>query len=236
MNVPDADKAGQSRTDVAALSPNITRRDFVGGTLLGSGLALLAMQAPSAVRQAQAQTLAAPLAGLGPDWTGPGGLGDYARSNGNTHEVVNAAHEALRNDAYGSRLDSAHDSGELYDLVVVGAGFAGLSAALTYQLERPHARCLILDNHAIFGGEAKQNEFEVDGVRLWAAQGSHGQMYPLADAQRWGEYHHFYSKVGMPEAFQWQRLSGNCQEHQGSLGRLFAHALRMGAGRHGLLL
>jgi len=211
MNVPDAQKAGQSRTDVAVLSTSITRRDFVGGTLLGSGLALLAMQAPSVVRQAQAQTLAAPLAGLGPDWTGPGGLGDYARSNGNTHEVVNAAHEALRNDAYGSRLDSAHDSGELYDLVVVGAGFAGLSAALAYQLERPHARCLILDNHAIFGGEAKQNEFEVDGVRLWAAQGSHGQMYPLADAQRWGEYHHFYSKVGMPEAFQWQRLSGTAK-------------------------
>ena len=29
---------------------------------------------------------------LGPEWTGPGGIGDYIRSNGNTHEVVNAAH------------------------------------------------------------------------------------------------------------------------------------------------
>src|SRR5687767_5887000 len=195
---PESTRA--NTVDASVLPPNITRRDFVGGTLLGSGMALLAMQAPSVVRQAQAQTMAAPLAGLGPDWTGPGGLGDYARSNGNTHEVVNAAHEALRNEAWRSQLENGHDAGELYDLVVVGAGFAGLSAALTYVLERPQARCLILDNHAIFGGEAKQNEFDVDGVRLWAAQGSHGQMYPLADAQRWGEYHHFYSKVGMPES------------------------------------
>jgi spermidine dehydrogenase len=58
---------------------NITRRDFVGGTLLGTGAALMGMGPPSAVRTAQAQTIAAPLTGLGPDWTGPGGIGDYAR-------------------------------------------------------------------------------------------------------------------------------------------------------------
>ncbi len=71
---------------------SITRRDFVGGSLLGAGVALLGMGSPAAIRRAQAQTVPASMTGLGPDWTGPGGIGDYARSNGNTHEVVNAAH------------------------------------------------------------------------------------------------------------------------------------------------
>ena len=35
---------------------------------------------------------------LGKEWTGPGGVGDYRLSNGNTHEVVNAAHSVARGD------------------------------------------------------------------------------------------------------------------------------------------
>lgn len=49
----------------------ITRRDFVGGTLVGAGAALLGMAAPAS-RTAQAQTVASKMTGLGPDWTGPG--------------------------------------------------------------------------------------------------------------------------------------------------------------------
>ena len=33
-------------------------------------------------------------------------------------------------------------------------------------------KSLVLENHAIFGGEARRNEFEVDGQRLVAHQGS----------------------------------------------------------------
>lgn len=190
------------------IDAQITRRDFVGGALLGSGAALLAMHAPGVMRQASAQTIPAPLTGLGPDWTGPGGVGDYARANGNTHEVINAAHGAIRNGGHDAALRNANDSDETYDLVVVGAGFAGLSAALTYIMERPQAKCLILDNHAIFGGEAKQNEFDVDGTHLWAPQGSHGQMYPVTKAREWGEYHHFWKDVGLPDEFEWQTLKG----------------------------
>src|SRR5882672_10168045 len=106
---------------------NITRRDFVGGTLLGAGAALLGMASPSAVRTAQAQTISAPMTGLGPDWTGPGGVGDYARSNGNTHEVVNAAHGGIRNQEFDKALRAAADTGESPDVIVVGCGIAGLS-------------------------------------------------------------------------------------------------------------
>ncbi|MEA3024854.1 MAG: spermidine dehydrogenase, partial [Alphaproteobacteria bacterium] len=48
---------------------------------------------------------------------------------------------------------------ETYDLVVVGGGISGLSAAWFYRRARPSARVLILDNHDDFGGHAKRNEF-----------------------------------------------------------------------------
>ena len=50
-----------------------------------------------------------------------------------------------------------------YDLVVVGGGISGLSAAHFYRAARPDARILILDNHDDFGGHAKRNEFHLDG-------------------------------------------------------------------------
>jgi len=52
---------------------------------------------------------------------------------------------------------------DVYDLIVVGAGISGLSAAHFYRKEHPDARILILDNHDDFGGHAKRNEFELDG-------------------------------------------------------------------------
>ena len=59
------------------------------------------------------------------------------------------------------------DSGEEYDLVVVGGGISGLSAAYFYrQAMGDGARILILDNHDDFGGHAKRNEYEIDGRLL----------------------------------------------------------------------
>lgn len=114
------------------LDRDISRRDFIGSSLVASGAALLGMPAPAAASGSRhPQNYAVPLNGLGPDWTGPGGIGDYARANGNTHEVVNAAH-AVRNAEFARRLRSAVDTGELYDLVVVGGGFAGLASAQAF--------------------------------------------------------------------------------------------------------
>jgi spermidine dehydrogenase len=49
---------------------------------------------------------------------------------------------------------------ERYDLVVVGGGISGLSAAWFYRRAAgPTARILVLDNHDDFGGHAKRNEF-----------------------------------------------------------------------------
>jgi spermidine dehydrogenase len=55
---------------------------------------------------------------------------------------------------------------ERYDLVVIGAGISGLSAAHFYRQRRSNARVLILDTNDDFGGHAKRNEFSVDGQTL----------------------------------------------------------------------
>ena len=67
---------------------DITRRDFIGSTIIGTGAGLLYAKAPGLMRSANAQTLGVPLTGVGPDWTGPGGVGDYKDANGNTHQVI----------------------------------------------------------------------------------------------------------------------------------------------------
>jgi hypothetical protein len=106
-------------------------------------------------------TWGAPMTGLGPDWTGPAGVGDYARANGNTAEVVNGAHNGDKNQAFDKFLNSATDTGETFDLIIVGFGLAGLGACYTYHKERPNGRVLQLDQHAIFGGEARHRHDSV---------------------------------------------------------------------------
>ena len=52
------------------------------------------------------------------------------------------------------------DPDEVYDLVVVGGGISGLSAAYFFRKAAgPNARILVLENHDDFGGHAKRNEF-----------------------------------------------------------------------------
>jgi spermidine dehydrogenase len=74
------------------------RRDFLNSTLLASGSALL--------RGATPLTLLAES-----DWTGFGGVGDYARSNGNTYEVATAGH-AIRDHLYEGKRPEVTDTGE----------------------------------------------------------------------------------------------------------------------------
>ncbi|NNF12191.1 MAG: NAD(P)-binding protein [Gemmatimonadetes bacterium] len=78
------------------------------------------------------------------------------------------AHGLVRGEAW----DRALDTGETYDLVVVGGGISGLSAAHFFrrQVGGPDARVLVLDNHDDFGGHAKRNEFRHDG-RLYLVNG-----------------------------------------------------------------
>jgi spermidine dehydrogenase len=69
------------------------------------------------------------------------------------HELASAGHPS-----WGSIHEP--DPG-IYDLVVVGGGISGLSAAYLQLRKDPSARILVLDNHDDFGGHAKRNEFRL---------------------------------------------------------------------------
>jgi spermidine dehydrogenase len=85
----------------------------------------------------------------------------------------------------GKRWDASEveDTGESYDLVVVGAGLSGLSAAWFYREAMPDARILILDNHDDFGGHAKRNEFWHGDQMLL----SHGGTINIEDFNQYSE-------------------------------------------------
>src|SRR5881628_440912 len=141
--------------DRLGMDEPISRRDFVNGTLLASAGLLLGRQgqAPATISPADA-------------WDGYGGVGDYARAHGNMYDVMTTAHR-MRDGDFERAIASASDTGEMYDLVAVGGGISGLAAAVVFQRKRG-GRCLVLDNHAIFGGEAKRNEFSVNGQTVVA--------------------------------------------------------------------
>ncbi|NWD64677.1 NAD(P)/FAD-dependent oxidoreductase [Pseudomonas sp. IPO3774] len=73
---------------------------------------------------------------------------------------------------------------EDYDLVVVGGGLSGLSAAWFYREKHPKTKILILENHDDFGGHAKRNEFQAGGRLIIGYGGSEAFQSP----------NHLYSK------------------------------------------
>jgi spermidine dehydrogenase len=194
----------------------ITRRDFLGSTLLASGAALLEGSTP-------AQLVAA-----SDDWTGYGGIGEYRHCNGNTLEVLREGHQ-MRDRAYDPLPGDTIDTGETYDCVIVGGGISGLAAALFFQRHAgPNKSCLVLENHPIFGGEAKQNEFEVDGKRLVAHQGSAIYLvpYPHSFIAR------FYESIGLhAPKLNYQMWSGPQPEM--ILGRTPYDAAGLSRGQYG---
>ena len=165
----------------------ISRRDFLNGSLAAAGSAL-ARPAGSA----DADT-----------FTGYGGVGDYSLANGDTWPVVQAAHR-LRDGGYSEPvIAAARDAGQ-FDLVVVGGGIAGLSAAHRFRrLRGASARILILENHAMPGGEAKQNEFDVGGIRLLGPQGSNDFGAPGQRSDSLTDS--FFEEFALPRVYQWQR-------------------------------
>jgi spermidine dehydrogenase len=160
--------------------------------LIGTGVYLLELPAPLHLF-AQTQQR-----------DGFGGVGDYAGSHGNTAEVIRAF-QAIEGGVYQPLKQEIINTGELYDLVIVGGGLSGLGAAYEFsKTSSKQARCLILENHPIFGGVAKRNEFIVNGERLIGPQGSNA--FGVIDRPGIPGYE-IYSELGIPTEFGYGELS-----------------------------
>ena len=139
----------------------ITRRDFLNGVAIGAG----AVAAGGWLPGLEAQT-AAPFPQDAPGYYPPALTGMRGSHDGS----FDVSHR-LRDGRFWTAAGAPSDTGESYDLVVVGGGISGLAAAYFYRARTsPKARVLILDNHDDFGGHAKRNEFRPGG-RMWIANG-----------------------------------------------------------------
>jgi len=142
------------KTTDLGLDAVIDRRDFIGG-VAASAVLMKTGTAMAASRNAADATALEPIlpGDYPPQATGL--RGQYPGS----FEVAHGA----RDGQFAGTL-SADDTGERYDLVIVGAGISGLSAAHFFRKALGDDRkILLLDNHDDFGGHAKRNEFRHDG-------------------------------------------------------------------------
>jgi spermidine dehydrogenase len=146
---------------------DITRRDFLNGMAIGVGGSLLgAAVRPEDLLAAGILDDFAPE--KAPDYYPPALMGMRGNHDG-TYTFAHRLRDGEAPDSFGS----AEDTGERYDLVVVGGGISGLAAAYFFrQNAGKNARILILDNHDDFGGHAKRNEFRAGGSLLLSYGGT----------------------------------------------------------------
>ncbi len=138
---------------------SITRRDFLNGAKVAVAGSLLAPELASALQALNEGYYPPALTGM----------------RGSRDGSFEVAHR-LRDEKRWS--GGAEATGEVFDLVVAGAGLSGLAAAYQFRKQLGvGARILILDNHDDFGGHAKRNEFR-HRDRLLIGYGGTEQIYP----------------------------------------------------------
>jgi spermidine dehydrogenase len=147
----------RKKDNEVGLPHEITRRDFLNGFSIAVGGAI------ALPGSAWAEAFGLPaddgqeaVAQNSPGYYPPAKTGMRGSHDG-SWEVAHAMRD-------GKKWPAAAADPERYDLVIVGAGISGLSAAYFYrQHAGDKARILILDNHDDFGGHAKRNEFHGGG-------------------------------------------------------------------------
>ena len=133
----------------------ITRRDFLDGVALAVGGAVVASAVPRVFGVSNLDSTPQ----KNPAYYPPALTG--LRGN---HEGSYPVAHSLRDHSFWDSAGPPENTGETYDLIVVGGGISGLAAAYFFRKHAgANARVLVLDNHDDFGGHAKRNEFRAGG-------------------------------------------------------------------------
>jgi len=150
-----------SRDRELGMHCKITRRDFLNGVAVTAGAAMMPWQLFADDDPATPEKSAGyyPPALTGMRGSHPGSF--------------DAAH-SLRDGTFWDSAGKPEDTGESYDLIIVGGGISGLAVAHFYRKTAGEkSRILILENHDDFGGHAKRNEFKVGARTLIGYGGSY---------------------------------------------------------------
>ena len=139
----------------------ITRRDFLDGLAVGIGaLGGAGIAGWGSSAHGAANTVSS-------GGTYPPALHGMRGSQPGAFDVAHS----LRDGSFWGTAGNPEDTGETYDLIVVGGGISGLASAYFFRKRAgAKSRILILDNHDDFGGHARRNEFRV-GERLLLSNG-----------------------------------------------------------------
>ncbi len=141
----------------------ISRRDFLNGMALTIGAAAVPAslfvgceRKPNEPQQS-------------PNYYPPG-LTGLRGSHPGSFETAHS----LRDGTFWAHAGKTEDTGEHYDLVIVGGGISGLSAAHFFRkVAGSNARILVIENHDDFGGHAKRNEFHAGNRTLLGYGGTY---------------------------------------------------------------
>ena len=155
MVKPSGESVKYGKEDhLLGMDREISRRDFLNGFSFALGSSLVSEQLKWLEAFGLPQSAFAPEKAV--DYYPPSLTGMRGSHDG-SFEI---AHQ-LRD---GKQWTNPTSDAENYDLIVVGGGISGLSAAYLFRkIAGPKAKVLILENHDDFGGHAKRNEFRAGG-------------------------------------------------------------------------
>ena len=153
----------------------ISRRDFMNGAAMSIGAAIT--PGVNAFAQATSPSSSQTQEVQNRPGYDPPALHGMRGSHDGSFQVAHS----LRDGSFWRQAGQPIATGEKYDLVVVGGGISGLASARFFrEAAGNQARVLILENHDDFGGHAKRNEFEVNGVSILGYGGTYSIESPAA--------------------------------------------------------
>jgi len=196
----------KKRDHELGMNRQIPRRDFLNGMSVALGGTLLPSGFWSDVFAGEGKPLAPE---KDPGYYPPAKTGMRGSHDG-SWEVAHSLRD-------GKHWENATRDTDTYDLIVVGAGVSGLSAAFFYRQQAgPNAKVLVLDNHDDFGGHAKRNEFHgggrlligyggtqtITGPNLYSAEAKQLFSDLGIEVKRFAKYYDqkFYESRGMGQA------------------------------------